>query len=350
LGILLVLVGLAWTCSSSVHKSLLPSSRSAHYQLEAQTHLQSGQLREAAQNNTDALRYTLLRWPLYFQRAQIDLSATPPAIHSAALNFRRARFLEPFTSSIAMAEAEHWIDIAPAFALAAWREAIDRATPEKIFDLFNEIITKSNLHPNLIPKVKEIAESRPDLNLIYWQRSLPKDFNADLHRRLEAGENFANFSHDQKKVLFALWVAKGDLGLLEATITAHPEWQRYAWRGLAREAARRQDYERAWKLVTQYGTAPHLPGTVDSRTLAELQKLFYLNPNDTTIALALYQRQSRQGLRAEALETIQQALKQKGTPSYFLYIQARLLAETGQWQRAWESWEQFESTLKDKPF
>src|SRR5204863_7796 len=139
-------------------------------------------------------------------------------------------------------------------------------------------------YPDLHASIQSVAESRPDLSLIFWQRCTSEELTADLRAQLESPEAFSKFSPEQKKALFNLWIDHADLGLLEAAITAHPDWQKYAWRGLAREAAHRHDYERAWKFVQQFAPAPKIPANIDSRDQARLQQLFMTQPDNPAAA------------------------------------------------------------------
>ena len=76
---------------------------------------------------TNALRWAPLDWELYLERAiaEVELKQTKNAVD----DFRRARFLEPITYEVPVAEGNSWLPYDPVLAVAAWREALRRAGP-----------------------------------------------------------------------------------------------------------------------------------------------------------------------------------------------------------------------------
>ena len=77
-----------------------------------------------------------------------------------------------------------------------------------------------------------------------------------------------------------------------------------------------------------------------------MQKNFYSSPNDYGAGFALYQEQMRQGKTDEALGTVRHFTNIEGRPSYFFFLEAQTWAAKANWERAWKSWEAFETVRK----
>src|SRR5207253_10665081 len=98
---------------------------------------------EATNLATRALNWAPLDWELYYLRATAEIGQREPT-QKALDDFRRARFLEPNSESVALQEGFVWLRVRPDLALVAWREALRRAGPERK-DVLRTIVLPAKL-------------------------------------------------------------------------------------------------------------------------------------------------------------------------------------------------------------
>lgn len=127
-------------------------------------------------------------------------------------------------------------------------------------------------------------------------------------------------------------------------VQAHPEWEEFAWPGLARSRAARGDFAAAWTLVKEHAQPPPLPASVRATAIPELQKQLYENPADPAAGYALYRAQMLAGKPADALATARHFTARSDAPAYFYYLEAQSWAAQENWEHAWRSWESYRST------
>src|SRR5207253_9505420 len=184
-----------------------------------------------------------LEWELYFSRAvaAVQLKQTGQAL----TDFRRARFLEQISYELPLAEGNVWLSSQPVLAATAWREALRRAGWERA-GVFSTMLSKASLRsPEVSRILADLGVSRHDLALPYLARISGVDFNRALGKVLENDPDLSSFSETEKLALFAFWSERGDAAELSQATEQHPAWLPYAWFGLAKYNASKNDFRAA---------------------------------------------------------------------------------------------------------
>jgi O-antigen ligase len=340
-GLVLLISGLSWTVAART-KMLLPGSVGVANAQQLSTIANRGRnFAEAIALTGRALEWSPLDWQLYFLRAAAELGEKQPA--KALDDFRRARFLEPNAYEVPLAEGDLWLNSRPILAAAAWREALRRAGPERA-EVYGSMLTNASMRSPEVSKILErVGLSEHDLALAYLSRVSDAHFNEALNEFLKHDPNLQTLSAEEKLALFALWSEHGDLDELAHEVKQHPTWLQYAWLGMAKYNARKNDFRAAYDSTQLYGEPVALPRVETKSSLQELQNRFDAAPDNYGIGYALYRAQMQNGRVDDALLTARHFSERAGTPPYFRFLEAQCWAEKGNWERAWNAWQAFHS-------
>src|SRR5438874_1095100 len=295
---------------------------------------------------TMGLKWAPLDWELYFSRAIAEAQLKQTA--NALTDFRRARFLEQISYEIPLAEGNVWLSSQPVLAATAWREALRRAGPERA-GVFSTMLGKASLRsPEVSRILADLGVSRHDLALPYLARISGVDFNRALGKVLENDPDLKSFSETEKLALFDYWSNRGDAAELSRATEQHPDWLPYAWLGLAKYDASKNDFRAAYELTQKYGEPVALPRISASADILQLESQFRSSPDNYAIGYALYRAQKQSGRTDDALQTVRHFSERANTPAYFKYLEAQLWAEKQNWERAWKAWESFHAAQSGK--
>jgi tetratricopeptide (TPR) repeat protein len=319
-------------------EALLPGSVgvSAVKQL-SQVAINERDFNEAIALNTRGLNFAPLDWQLYFGRALAEVAArqTQPALD----DFRRARFLEPISYEVPLAEGYAWLRFQPVYAATAWREALGRTqTQLHRFNVYAGMLDKAAIdNPEVGRILQEVGLTRHDLVLAYLSRVNGAHFEQELKRFLQNDPDLHALSDAEKFAFFSLWAERGDLGELSQQVEAHPKWMPFAWFGVAKFNAAKNDFKTAYHLTEEYGDAVAMPRLNGGGSLEELQKRYYGNPDNYAAGYSLYQVQMKMGRVDDALVTARHFTERANAPAYFHVLEARAWAEKQNWERAWKA-------------
>ncbi len=285
-----------------------------------------------------ALQWAPLDWQLYLTRAiaEVELNQATNAVD----DFRRARFLEPIAYEVPLSEGNAWLPYRPVLAVAAWREALRRAGPLRP-EVYSSMLSDASLrNPEVSPFLEAIGLSQHDLALPYLDRLSDASFNRTLAQLLRNDPNLQSFSETEKLALFAFWSERGDPEEISQAVEHHPEWVRYAWLGMAKYKANKNDFRAAYELTQRYGEPVALP-RVANLSLQNLEERFAGAPNNYGIGYELYRAQMQNGRVDDALLTARHFSERPNSPAYFHFLEAQCWAEKQTWERAWNAWQAF---------
>ena len=335
-GIVLLISGFSWLVAARA-KFALPGSVGVNNAKQlASAANQAHDFRDTIAVISRALQWAPLDWQLYFYRALAEVAINRPA--RALDDFRRARFLEPNGFQVPLAEGKAWLSSQPVLAVSAWRDALRKAGPKRP-GLYSEMwdnVAKQN-SPEVSKLLEEMGLRQHDLVLGYLGRVSGATFSRGIHDYLKNDPDLKTLTDTEKLVLFALWSERGDLDELSRMVQEHPDWIAYAWLGLAKHAAAKNDFRAAYELTQQFGEAVALPRSSTSGSLEELQNRFYTNPDNAT-AYALYREQMQRGRTDDALLTVRRINERANAPAYFHFLEAQGWAAKQNWERAWRAW------------
>jgi len=298
-----------------------------------------GNYSETIALTTRALRWAPIDWQLYLARAigEVELKQTTNAVD----DFRRACFLEPIAYEVPLAEGNAWLPYRPMLAVTAWREALRRAGPLRPEVYANMLSDASLRSPEVSQFLEAIGLSEHDLALPYLDRLSNASFNRALAQLLKNDPNLQSFSETEKLALFAFWSERGDPGEIFRGVEQHPDWLRYAWLGMAKHNASRNDFRAAYELTQQYGEPVALPRVATNFSLQDLENRFAAAPNNYGIGYELYRAQMQNARVDDALLTARHFSERPNSPAYFHFLEAQCWAEKQNWERAWSAWQAF---------
>ncbi len=340
-GLVLLVAGLSLVVAARGEK-LLPGSVgvSSAKQLSAVADTE-GNFSETVALTTRALRWAPLDWQLYSARAiaEVELKQTTNAVD----DFRRARFLEPIAYEVALAEGNAWLPSRPVLAVTAWREALRRAGPLRP-EVYASMLSDASLRsPEVSSILEAIGLSEHDLALPYLSRISGAPFNRALAQLLRDDPNLQSFSETEKLVLFAFWSERGDAEEISRAVEQHPDWLRYAWLGMAKYKASKNDFRAAYELTQRYGEPVALPRVATNFPLQDLEGRFRAAPENYGIGYELYRARMQNGRVDEALLTARHFSERPNSPAYFHFLEAQCWAEKQDWERAWNAWQAFQA-------
>jgi O-antigen ligase/polysaccharide polymerase Wzy-like membrane protein len=290
---------------------------------------------------TNALRWAPLDWELYLERAiaEVELKQTKNALD----DFRRARFLEPIAYEVPLAEGNAWLPYHPVLAVAAWREALRRAGPLRP-RVYASMLSDASLgSPEVSPILEAIGLNEHDLALPYLSRVSGARFNRALAQLLRNDPNLRSFSETEKLALFAFWSERGDPEEISRAVEQHPDWLRYAWLGMAKYKASKNDFRAGYELTQRYGEPVALPRVATNFSLQDSEKRFQAAPDNYAIGYELYRAQMQNGRVDDALLAARHFSERPNSPAYFHFLEAQCWAEKQNWERAWNAWQAFQA-------
>ena len=341
LGLILLAAGLSLVVAARSEK-LLPGSVgvSSAKQLSAVAD-REGNFSEISALTTRALRWAPLDWQLYSARAiaEVELKQMTNAVD----DFRRARFLEPIAYEVALAEGNAWLPYRPILAVTAWREALRRAGPLRA-GVYTSMLSDASLRsPEVSPILEAIGLSEHDLALPYLNRVPDASFNRALAQLLRNDPNLQSFSETEKLALFAFWSERGDPEEISRAVEQHPDWLRYAWLGMAKYKASKNDFRAGYELTQRYGEPVALPRVATNFSLQDSEKRFQAAPDNYAIGYELYRAQMQNRQIDDALLTARHFSERSNSPAYFHFLEAQCWAEKQDWERAWNAWQAFQA-------
>ena len=341
IGLILLVVGSSWVVAAQGQKLLPGSVGVTNAKQLATIDNRERNFTETIAVTTTGLKWAPLDWELYFLRAvaEAELKQTDNAL----TDFRRARFLEPISYELPLAEGNIWLSSQPVLAATAWREALRRAGPERA-GVFASMLIKASLRsPEVSRILAELGVSSHDLALPYLARISGADFNRALAKILENDPELSSFSETEKLALFAYWSERGEAAELSRATTRHPDWLPYAWLGVAKYNAINNDLRAAYELTQRYGEPVALPRIASGASLQQLESRFRSAPDNYAIGYELYRAQMQSGRVDDALNTVRHFSERGNSPAYFRYLEAQCWAEKQNWERAWKAWQAFQA-------
>ncbi len=335
-GLVLIVSGLSWVIATR-SKILLPGAVGvASAKNLAQTETGAQNFNEAIRLTSTAIPWSPLDWQLYFSRAMAEAGAKKWS--DALDDFRRARFLEPNGYELPLLEGNVWLPIEPTLAAAAWHEALRRAGTAR-GDVYANMLTGALMHsPQLARTLEDIGLNDAELALAYLTRVNGKEFDDAIAKLLNKDPDLKNFGEPQKLALFSLWSERGNLEELARKIDNHPDWLNYAWFGMAKFYASKNDFRAAYDLAQRFGDVVALPRESNDAPLEQLQQRYVTNPDNYAVGYALYLAQKKSGRTDDALNTVRHFTERKNAPKYFHYLEAQSWAAKDNWERAWNAW------------
>src|SRR5438270_915595 len=205
----------------------------------------------------------------------------------------------------------------------------------------SEKLLPGSVGVSIAKALSAVANAELNFALPYLDRLSDASFNRALAQLLKNDPNLQSFSETEKLALFAVWSERGNPGELSLAVEQHPDWLRYAWLGMAKHKASRNDFRAAYELTQQYGEPVALPRVAANFSLQDLENRFAAAPNNYGIGYELYRAQMQSGRVDDALLTARHFSERPNSPAYFYFLEAQCWAKKQNWERAWNAWQAF---------
>jgi hypothetical protein len=346
-GVLLLVVGVSWVIAWRA-LAMQPGAVGVHNAKQLAAVASRGRnFSEAIEVVTQALDWAPLDGELYYLRATAELNRRPSSHQLALDDFRRARFLEPSSYSIALQEGFAWLRLRPDLAASAWAEALRRAGNDRP-QVFRSIISSASIHnPTAQGIIEQLAFNEPSLALDYLAQVPATEFHDALNKYLERNPELIGLTSNEKRELFHLWRERGGLSSLVQVIDHHPGWLPLAWRAVAGSRAAAGDYRAACALMQQFGSDAVFPPLETGQSLQDL-KARAREGNNFNAGFSLCRQQLDRGEIEDALATARYFVANTQAPAYFHLLEAQALAAKQNWQESWKAWVAFEKAKNAK--
>jgi hypothetical protein len=343
-GILLIVAGTSWVIATR-SKLLLPGTVGASNVKQLAGVANRGRnFGETIDLTTRAIDWAPLDWQLYFLRGLAEVAVNKPLV--ALDDFRRARFLEPTTYELPLAEGNAWLSSQPILTATAWRDALRKAGRSRS-EVYASMLTNATLRSPEVGRIlQDVGLSQPDLALAYLGRLSGDAFQHGVEQLLKNDPKLETLRETEKLAFFDLWSERGNLDELSKNIERHPKWMGYAWLGMAKYNASKKDFHAAYDLTQRFGEAVALPRASADTSLEELQKRYYTNPENYVVGYALYRAQLQRGRIDDALDTARHFSERPSSPAYFHFLEAQCWATKQNWERAWTAWLAYRNAAK----
>ena len=186
-----------------------------------------------------------------------------------------------------------------------------------------------------------LARNSPEFLLVFLAQASSPECRTLIGQLVDADPTLKLLSSEQRKVLFSIWVQKGDHRLLFERLSGNPEWQKEGWRTMAVLYAEMKDFKSACELTRESLPRPAMPKLPETRPLAELERMFRTRPDDIIMGLQLRNSQLSVGKANDALVTLRALQSLPNHPAYLDFLEADQFEENEDWEQAWKAWRQF---------
>jgi O-antigen ligase/Flp pilus assembly protein TadD len=337
LGILVLGMGIVWFAIGADSLDLPLPSAARQWHVQAVRSTQSRQP-EAAMNLVErAVELLPLDYGLHHLRAQLRLQLGQP--QELALNdFGLARALEPNVANFCFWEGTYWLAYDPTLAVVPWREWIRRSgkSAGALGGGYQQMVEAAEPFPELIATLRQLA-STPEMKLAFLiAAKAGPHWQACLEDLLAQDPLVERFDHLQFTYFFGSWIQKGDRRQLMTELENRPAWQVHGWRILTDEYARRGDFKAAYELAEKHQPPKHRPSPPSGLKVDALRRNFLLNPTDPLPGIELYYLLRSKGELEDALYVLKKVAEMPSAPAFLQREWAAIMAEKGEYRRAWE--------------
>jgi tetratricopeptide (TPR) repeat protein len=344
-GIIFIAVGTWWFASirgANVLPTIATLERSFQ---EIESASESEDYRAMLERASKALKIAPLNWELYFKRGFAEAALYHPRTETLR-DFAAARYLLPYWPDLYLKEGEVWLGVGdPDLAFEVWEEGMRRC-PDSAPAIYSEMFGAIKGDADLRDRWRQLAQTNTKCFLIFLQNADPFEISIELERLLSEDSQLRSFTPAELKTLFSVWYARGDELALAETLRQHPEWQKIAWRELARVYAEHQDYRQAYETVARFSARPRLPDTDPGDSIESLARRFRISGNIENDGLRLALAEANVGEVDDALALLKALSAMPDAPRSLHFLEGDVWARKGEWQKAWQAISQYEPGLR----
>jgi O-antigen ligase len=342
LGLALMLGGGTWILEAR-GVLLLPGKQGvARMRAQAVSAAAAGDYATAETDMNQALAWAPLDWSSFYTRAAARVYLRRDE-DDAAADFRRARYLEPFSGDLPRDEARLWLAAGHAALAANALVEACRREPVKTGDYMSGVSSAAPHDAAFERQMGRIVRVEPGLLLAFLEQLEPPESGQFIAACLRADPDLRELSPAQRTLFFRLWALRGDTADLAARMARRPDWQRLGWRWWADACGKQGDYQRGCEIDARFAPPPVLPRMEEVEVVprADLAQEAAAAPGDAALALRLYAAEKKAGEWPAALAAVRRIAAVPDSPGYFHYLEALAAAQTGDWAGSWNAWQDY---------
>jgi len=298
---------------------------------------------EAAARYTQVLRRVPLSWRLYAMRGQSRLLQAGDE-QGALADFRRARYLEPVSTTVVYYEGRAWLRYGNFDrAFAAWRDMLHRQDPNRQ-DLFRKILENVIAYPHFRENyLSRLTRLDVDFRYTYLIQLQGEQFVHELLEDAASGHLFEQLSSAQQAMLFTRWAESAAASHFLQYIEDYPTPIEHVWFYQSTAYASLQQYQRAIAGVQPYVTPAPVPKMrqYGERSITELERLFRATPGDVIRDTVLVRKQIEAEDWHGARQTLEALAALPQPPPYVHYWLGELHRRNADYPASWAAWKQY---------
>jgi tetratricopeptide (TPR) repeat protein len=340
--LVLGLIGAWWTASAWADWG--PPTTATLDRLQAKIDLESsnGRLASMSEAANAGLEVQPLNWTYYFRRASAEAFRNG-GTDAAANDFLVARFLEPHSIDLCVAEGEVWLGAdEPDRCLESWREALHRSDSKRGIAIYTALLEMARNSPEVHSGLEQSTTINVDYLITFLNYATPEEAKTLLDDLLSRDPNLESLNSDQLRKLFSAWNDHGNKDDLAALLLSHTQLQIAGWKFLSQHFADQKDYSLACMTALHYLPPPAVPQDSTATPSAEPNH-FDDHPEDVLEGIQLCKAQMQANQVDDALDTIAKLEKLKDSPRYIFYLKAQLYVKKQMWEEAWNALQQIDA-------
>lgn len=339
-GILLVCVGLAWIVAGSLG---WPFHSETHY-ARLQTKLASPTLEnshgEALELVEDWLEARPLDWRAYTERARRTLLLGGD-VNEAAIDFERARFVEPWSGQVAFEEGLAWLDRDVGRAIAAWEIALSRKLADEDA-VFAKMLAYSERSPNILNGLARISEAAPNYRAALLTHLKGGDLMRELRLELEEDPGLSRFNQQARSEIVENWIQHGEFDAVQGFLSEHSDKLENAWWLQSLVYQNQAAFRLAVDSIRQSVEVPAVTAEpVEADSLARVARQFAVQPNDAAKGFALLAAYLQEKDYNQALSVIDSMLEAAEPDLSLHYWKAESLYQLDEYIESWYAFEEY---------
>ena len=289
-----------------------------------------------------------LDWQAYYERGLAEAALYKPRAQIQR-DFEIARYLMPNRPDLALNEGLIWLNAGDEdLAFGVWQESMQR-WPDNAPVLYAQTFASVRDSAELRDRWRELGHVDRRCLPILLQNVNHLEFDIELNRLLSEDPELRSLSPSEKKILFATCLREGDQLALADALQRHPEWQSVGWQEMANALANYGDYRPAYETVYRFVQHPLLPKTEPNDSVQTLWARFRTTGNISNDGLGLVRSQIQANDFDEALTTLQAFSKTPNPPAAIYFLESRIWAAKGEWQKAWQAMLKYQSAIYREP-
>jgi tetratricopeptide (TPR) repeat protein len=273
-----------------------------------------------------------LEWRFYRESAQARMRINV-GWDKAAMEFRRARLLEPDSPFVTFQEGAWWVGRRPELALDAWRASLKRKMDGRT-SLFRQMLEAAARDPELLAQMDVLVADYPELDFFFLGSVTDEVFDRRLSALLAQSPESTGLKPADSGEFFRVWrERRGDVRFL-AELAAHPAWERLGWWTAAQAHAQQGHWAEALNLADRYLTPPSIPtAPVDQARALELLRRY---PDDVAAGYSVVALHRAAGKWKEAEALLARLSRASEAPAYLHYLHMEALRKLGNDEEAWK--------------